>query len=64
MIKKDLNDTKYNDTLLRFIKLIKLLIESKVLHITTAEYNHRNFTTKIDYAADAAEFKETSQIIP
>ena len=30
MIKKDLNDTKYNYILLRFIKLIKLYVESKV----------------------------------
>ena len=30
MIKKDLNDTKYSYTLLPFIKLIKLYIESKV----------------------------------
>ena len=62
MIKKDLNDTKYNYTLLPFIKLIKLYIESKVYHITIEEYSHRNCTTKIDYATNAAEFKETSQI--
>ena len=62
MTKKDLNDTKYNSTLLRFIKLIKLYIESKVQHIATAEYSHRNCTTKIDYAANAIEFKETSQM--
>ena len=30
--------------------------------MTTAEYNHINCTTKIDYAPNAAEFKETSQI--
>ena len=62
MIKKEINYTKYNYALLPFIKLIKLHIESKVLHIATAEYSHRNCTTKIDYAANAAEFKETSQI--
>ena len=35
---------------------------NQVWHITTAEYSHRNCTTKIDYAAHAAEFKENSQI--
>ena len=34
-------------TLLWFINLIKLYIESKNYHITTAEYSHKNFTTKI-----------------
>ena len=62
MIKNDLNDTKCSYTLLPFIKLIKLYIEPKVEHVTTAEYSHRNCTTKTDCAADAAEFKETSQI--
>ena len=62
MIKKDLNDTKYNYTLLLFIKLFKVHIESKVQHVTTAEYTHRNCTNKIDCAANASEFKETSQI--
>ena len=62
MIKKDLNDTKYSYTLLRFIKLIKRSLESKVKDITTAEYSHRNCTIETDYAANVAEFKETSQI--
>ena len=62
MIKKDLNDTKYNYALLPFTRPIKLYIESKIQHITTAEYRHRNCTTKIDYACNADEFKEPSQI--
>ena len=62
MIKKYLNDIKYSHPFLRFIRLIKLYIKAKVQHVTTAEYSHRNCTTKIDYAANAAEFKETSQI--
>ena len=52
MTKKDLNDTRYIYTLLRFIKLIKLYIESKTEHKTTEEYVYRNCTTKIDYAAN------------
>ena len=30
--------------------------------ITTEEYDHKNCTAKIECAANAAEFKETSQI--
>ena len=41
------------------MKLIKLYIESKVQHITTAGYSHKNCTTKIGYATNVAEFKET-----
>ena len=52
MTKNDLNDTRYIYTLLRFIKLIKLYIESKTEHKTTEEYVHRNCTIKIDYAAN------------
>ena len=29
--------------------------------MSTAEYSHRNYTTKIDYTANTAQFKETSQ---
>ena len=45
--KEDLNDTRYIYTLLCFVKLIKLYLESKIQHITTAEYSHENCTTKI-----------------
>ena len=55
MIKEDLN-TKYSYILVLFNKLINYQ------HITTVEFSHGNCTTKIDYAANAAEFKETSHI--
>ena len=34
----------------------------RIKNLTTAEHSHRSCITKIDCAADAAEFKETSQI--
>ena len=62
MVKENLNDTKYNYILLRFIKLIKTVHRIKCLTYNNRDYSHKNCTTNIDYAAIAAEFQETSQI--
>ena len=54
MIKKNLNDTKYYASLHQ---------DDQTVHrikILTYNNSHRNYTMKIDYAANADEFKETS----
>ena len=61
MIKQDLNDTKYNYTLLPLIKLIKLYIESKVQQTAAAEYSDKYCTIKTGYAANAAKLKKLAK---
>ena len=61
MIKQDLNDTKYNYTLLPLIRLIKLYIESKVQQTAAAEYSDKYCTIKIGYAANAAKLKKLAK---
>ena len=62
IIKKDLNDkVQLNFAWLHQIDQSAHRTKS-LIFITTAEYSHSNCTTKIDYAANATEFKETSRV--
>ena len=56
MIKKNLNETKYNYTLLSLYQTDQTVHRIKSLtYKTTVEYSHRNCTTKIDYTANAVK---------
>ena len=59
MIKKNLNDARYIYTLLRFIELIKLYIESKIQHIRTAEYSHKIVLLRLIMLLILIEIKAT-----
>ena len=59
MIKKNLNDARYIYTLLRFIELIKLYIESKLQHIRTAEYSHKIVLLRLIMLLILIEIKAT-----
>ena len=59
MIKKNLNDARYIYTLLCFIKLIKLYIESKIQHIRTAEYSHKIVLLRLIMLLILIEIKAT-----